>query len=337
MPHARPPLALTMGEPSGIAGEIVVKAWKAEDGGRVPPFVYIGDAAWLRAEVHHLRYHVHVIEVASPGEAVARFAEGIPVLPEALPERPAHGRPAAANAKAVIASIRRAVDLAREGACAAVVTNPIHKASLYSEGFSFPGHTEYLAHLTGASDPVMMLSIEGLKVVPVTVHLPLAAAITRLSAERIIATTRVLATALRKDFGIAAPRIAVAGLNPHAGEAGTLGREEIDIIKPAVAALKAEGIVVSGPLPADTLFHAAARARYDAAVCMYHDQALIPLKTLDFHGGVNTTLGLPLVRTSPDHGTAFDIAGQGLADPSSLLASLRLADRMARTRAGIPT
>ncbi|MFN8949163.1 MAG: 4-hydroxythreonine-4-phosphate dehydrogenase PdxA [Alphaproteobacteria bacterium] len=337
MPHARPPLALTMGEPSGIAGEIVVKAWKAEDGGRVPPFVYIGDAAWLRAEVHHLRYHVHVIEVASPGEAVARFAEGIPVLPEALPERPAHGWPVAANAKAVIASIRRAVDLAREGACAAVVTNPIHKASLYSEGFSFPGHTEYLAHLTGASDPVMMLSIEGLKVVPVTVHLPLATAITRLSAERIIATTRVLATALRKDFGIAAPRIAVAGLNPHAGEDGTLGREEIDIIKPAVAALKAEGIVVSGPLPADTLFHAAARARHDAAVCMYHDQALIPLKTLDFHGGVNTTLGLPLVRTSPDHGTAFDIAGQGLADPSSLLASLRLADRMARTRAGFPT
>jgi len=326
-----------MGEPSGIAGEIVVKAWKSEDGGLVPPFVFIGDAAWLRAEVHHLRYHVHVIEVASPGEAVARFAEGIPVLNEPLAERPVYGRPAAANAKAVIASIRRAVDLTREGGGAAVVTNPIHKASLYSEGFAFPGHTEYLAHLTGAPDPVMMLSIEGLKVVPVTVHLPLAEAVATLSANRIITATRALATALRRDFGIAAPRIVVAGLNPHAGESGALGREEIDVIQPAIDALKAEGHNVSGPLPADTLFHAAARARHDAAVCMYHDQALIPLKTLDFHGGVNTTLGLPIVRTSPDHGTAFDIAGKGLADPSSLLASLRLADRMARTRAGIQT
>lgn len=337
MPHARPPLALTMGEPSGIAGETVIKAWKAEDGGRVPPFVYVGDAAWLRAEAHHLRLHVHVIEVTSPAEAVARFAEGIPVLPERLPERPMHGAPSTANAQAIIASIRRGVELAQQGACAGVVTNPIHKASLYNAGFPFPGHTEYLADLTGAPDPVMMLSIDGLKVVPVTVHVPLAVAIATLSAARIITTTSVLVQALQKDFGIAAPRIAVAGLNPHAGEAGALGREEIDVIQPAVAALQAEGIFVSGPLPADTLFHAAARARYDAAVCMYHDQALIPLKTLDFHGGVNTTLGLPIVRTSPDHGTAFDIAGKGVADASSLLASLRLADRMARTRAGFPT
>ena len=335
MRPARPPLALTMGEPSGIAGEIVIKAWTAAGSGAVPPFVYIGDAAWLRAEAHQLHSHVHVIEVASPAEALARFAEGIPVLAENLPERPQHGQPAAANAPGVIASIRRAVDLVREGSCAAIVTNPIHKASLYGAGFAFAGHTEFLAELTQARLPVMMLSIEGLRVVPVTVHLPLSQAIATLSAERIIATAKVLAAALHGDFAIAKPRIAVAALNPHAGESGTLGREEIETIAPALAALQAEGVQVAGPFPADTMFHASARAGFDAALCMYHDQALIPLKTLDFHGGVNTTLGLSIVRTSPDHGTAFDIAGKGLADPSSLLAALRLADRMACTRAGV--
>jgi len=334
MRSARQPLALTMGEPSGISGEIVIKAWKAEDGGPVPPFVYIGDPSWLRAEAHQLHSHVHVIEVSSPAEAITRFSDGIPVLTEHLPERPQYGKPSAANASAVVASIRRAVEMTREGSCSAVVTGPIHKAALYGAGFGFPGHTEFLAELTGSTSPVMMLSIEGLRVVPVTVHLPLAAAIASLSAARIASTTAILARALRDDFGIEQPRIAIAALNPHAGESGTLGREEIEIIQPAIAELQAAGLQVIGPLPADTLFHAAARAGFDAVVCMYHDQALIPLKTLDFHRGVNTTLGLPIVRTSPDHGTALDIAGKGLADPSSLLAAMRLADRMARTRAG---
>jgi 4-hydroxythreonine-4-phosphate dehydrogenase len=224
--------------------------------------------------------------------------------------------------------------MTRDGSCSAVVTGPINKAALYGAGFAFPGHTEYLAELTGSTSPVMMLSIEGLRVVPVTVHLPLAAAIASLSAAKIVSATAILARALRDDFGIDAPRIAIAALNPHAGESGTLGREEIDIIQPAVEELRAKGLQINGPLPADTLFHATARAGFDAVVCMYHDQALIPLKTLDFHRGVNTTLGLPIVRTSPDHGTALDIAGKGLADPSSLLAAMRLADRMARTRAG---
>lgn len=336
MPLTGKPLALTMGEPAGIAGEIVIKAWKGSDGGVVPPFVYLGDAAWLRAEVLHLRAHVHVVEVSSPAEAFARFAEGIPVLETPLGERPDRGRPAAGNGASVIASIRHAVDLVRSGDCAAIVTNPIQKSSLYASGFAFPGHTEFLAHLCGAARPVMMLSVEGLRVVPVTVHLPLARAIASLDADEIVASARVLAAALRADFGLEAPRLAVAGLNPHAGEDGALGDEEKTIIAPAVARLKALGLSVEGPLPADTLFHAAARARFDAIVCMYHDQALIPLKTLDFHHGVNTTLGLPFVRTSPDHGTALDIAGQGVADASSLLAALRLAERMALTRARQP-
>lgn len=334
MGYPRQPLALTMGEPSGIAGELVIKAWKPDNGGVVPPFVYLGDPSWLRAEAHHLRSHVHIIEVGSTAEAGQRFHEGIPVLPVLLAQQPKHGVPMASNAGAIIESIRLATSLVQEGFCSAVVTLPIQKSSLYEAGFGFPGHTEYLASLTGAKCPVMMLSIDGLRVAPVTVHQSLLDAIATLSADAIVETTHVLSAALRRDFGLSHPRIAVAAVNPHAGEDGQLGREEIDVIRPAVMRLKALGLDVSGPFPADTLFHAAARARFDAVVCMYHDQALIPLKTLDFHNGVNSTLGLPIIRTSPDHGTALDIAGRGVANPSSLLAALRLAARMAQARAG---
>jgi len=332
MRSPRKPIALTLGEPAGIAGEIVVKAWHSSDGGIVPPFVYLGDAAWLRAEAHALRSHVHVIEVQSTLEAIDRFAEGIPVLPVPLPVRPHHGMPSAANAPAVIASIRAAVELVQRGEATAVVTNPIHKSTLYDAGFAFPGHTEFLANLCNVSSPIMMLTVKGLRVVPVTVHLSLLEAIKSLTSDSIIQAGRIVHASLRQDMGIATPRLAVAALNPHAGEGGALGGEERSIILPAVEALRASGIHADGPLPSDTLFHPQARARHDAVLCMYHDQALIPLKTIDFHHGVNCTLGLPIVRTSPDHGTAFDIAGKGIADPSSLLAALRLAERMSATR-----
>lgn len=326
------PLALTMGEPAGIAGEIAIKAWHAPDGRPVPAFAVLGDPDWLRAEAHRIKSHSHIVEVASMQEAGERFADGVPVLMQRLNEKAVPGKPSTANAPAVIAAIEQAVRLTRSGKASGIVTSPIHKATLYKSGFKFPGHTEYLASLCGVTGPVMMLVVEGLRVVPVTVHLSLAAAIKSLTSDMIVAAARTTHAALVKDFAIAKPRLAVAGLNPHAGEDGAMGDEESRIIAPAVARLRAEGIEASGPLPADTLFHAAARARYDAAICMYHDQALIPLKTLDFAGGVNVTLGLPFVRTSPDHGTAFDIAGQDRADPSSLLAALRLAECMSLQR-----
>ncbi|MBL8782934.1 MAG: 4-hydroxythreonine-4-phosphate dehydrogenase PdxA [Alphaproteobacteria bacterium] len=327
------PLALTMGEPAGIAGEIVVKVWHAPDGRPIPRFAVIGDPDWLRAEAHRIKSHSHVVEVSSLDEAAARFHEGVPVLPLRLATRAAPGKPDGRNAQAVIGAIEMAVSLARRGEASGVVTNPIHKATLYDAGFTFPGHTEYLASLCGGATPVMMLAIEGLRVVPVTVHLSLAQAVRALSSEAIVAAAAITHQALIKDFGIASPRLAVAALNPHAGENGAMGDEEKTVIGPALAQLRARGIDAVGPLPADTLFHAGARKRFDAAICMYHDQALIPLKTLDFAGGVNVTLGLPIVRTSPDHGTAFDIAGQDRADPTSLLAALRMAERIAMQRA----
>ena len=327
------PLALTMGEPAGIAGEIVVKVWHAPDGRPIPRFAVIGDPDWLRAEAHRIKSHSHVVEVSSLDEAAARFHEGVPVLPLRLATRAAPGKPDGRNAQAVIGAIEMAVSLARRGEASGVVTNPIHKATLFDAGFTFPGHTEYLASLCGGATPVMMLAIEGLRVVPVTVHLSLAQAVRALSSEAIVAAAAITHQALIKDFGIASPRLAVAALNPHAGENGAMGDEEKTVIAPALAQLRARGIDAVGPLPADTLFHAGARKRFDAAICMYHDQALIPLKTLDFAGGVNVTLGLPIVRTSPDHGTAFDIAGQDRADPTSLLAALRMAERIAMQRA----
>lgn len=233
----------------------------------------------------------------------------------------------------MLSSIRRAAEFAQSGRAAAMVTNPIHKNALYEAGFKHPGHTEYLAELAGIARSVMMLVGGGLRVVPVTIHVSLRDALAMLDAEMIVATARIAARGLQTDFGVAAPRLAIAGLNPHAGESGALGREEITIIAPAIAQLKAAGVDVVGPLPADTMFHAAARARYDAAICCYHDQALIPLKTIAFETGVDVTLGLPFVRTSPDHGTALDIAGSGTASEASLISALRLADQMARRRA----
>ncbi len=329
----RRPLALTMGEPAGVAGEIVIKAWHAPDGRPVPAFAVLGDPEWLRAEAHRIKSHSHIIEVASMDEAGRRFFEGVPVLPVPLKVKAVPGAPDAANGAAVIAAIDKAVALARGGEAAGVVTNPIHKATLYQAGFKFPGHTEYLASLCGGTAPVMMLVIEGLRVVPVTVHVSLAQAVRSLTREAIIAAGAATHRALIQDLGIAKPRLAVAALNPHAGEGGAMGDEETRIIAPAISDLRSQGLEVTGPLPADALFHAGARARYDAAICMYHDQALIPLKTLDFAGGVNVTLGLPIVRTSPDHGTALDIAGQDRADPSSLVAALRLAEAIAFERA----
>lgn len=320
-----PPLALTMGDPAGIGGEIAARAWAA--GAVARPFFLIGDPAWAGG-------FGPVAEISAPEEATRAFADALPVMPERLAAPAPPGAPVAANAASVIRSIERAVSLARAGAAAAVVTLPINKKALYDgAGFAYPGHTEFLAALGGVERSVMMLAAPGLRVVPATIHIPLAEAPRRLTAALIKETGRILAAALTRDFGITAPRLAVAGLNPHAGEGGAMGTEDRDVVAPAVAALRAEGIDVRGPLPADTMFHAAARAGYDAALCMYHDQALIPVKMLDFARGVNVTLGLPFIRTSPDHGTAYDIAGRGVADPTSLIEALNLAHAMAARRA----
>jgi 4-hydroxythreonine-4-phosphate dehydrogenase len=324
-------LALTMGEPAGVGGEIAMRVWLARRERHVPPFFLIDDRDRLGRLAARLDWNVP-LAAATPETAARLFADALPVLPLALPHAVETGKPDPANAAAVIESIRQGAALTQAGRAAALVTNPIQKETLYSAGFPHPGHTEFLAELGGA--PVaMMLVCPGLRVVPVTIHQPLRDAIAALTTERIVAAGRIAAAALRRDFAIAAPRLAVAGLNPHAGEHGTIGREEVEIVAPAIAALRAEGIAATGPYPADTMFHAAARARYDAALCLYHDQALIPLKTIDFDGGVNVTIGLPFIRTSPDHGTALDIAGTGKANPASLIAALRLADEMVRLRA----
>jgi 4-hydroxythreonine-4-phosphate dehydrogenase len=329
-----PPLALTMGEPAGIGGEIAIKAWEARREAAVPPFFLIDDPSRLAGLAGRLDRELPLAEIETPEAAAAVFPRSLPVLPMALASEVAPGEPDKANAGAVLQSIETAVHLVRAGRAAAVVTNPINKEVLYAAGFSHPGHTEYLAELAGPGHTaVMMLACAELKVVPVTIHLPLIEAIGCLDRPRILHCGRVTAAALKRDFAIAAPRLAVAGLNPHAGESGTIGREEIDIIEPAVEALRAEGIDAASPAPADSLFHPAARARYDAVLCMYHDQALIPLKTIDFERGINITLGLPFIRTSPDHGTAFDIAGTGRANPASLVAALVTARRMAAARA----
>ena len=323
-------LALTMGDPAGIGGELTLKTWLIRHASG-PAFVALDDPDRLRA----LGMGVPLRVVADAAEAEAVFAEALPVVPVPLAAAAVPGVPDPANARAVVGSIELATKLALAGAVGAVVTNPINKAALYEAGFSYPGHTEFLADLTGASgQQIMMLASPMLRVVPVTVHASLRDSIAMLTSEMIVAAARTTALALRRDFGLAAPRLAVAGLNPHAGEKGALGQEEATIVQPAIDVLRAEGIDVSGPWPPDTMFTAAARGRYDVAICMYHDQALIPLKTLDMDHGVNVTLGLPIVRTSPDHGTAYDIAGKGVADPTSLMAALDLAGSLARMRAG---
>ena len=316
-----------MGDPAGIGGEITAKAWLALRG-TGPVFLAIDDPDRLGAFGVPLR----IIDEAE--QAADVFGADLPVLPLALAASGRPGRPDPANAGVVIASIERAVALAQEGSASGVVTNPINKAALYEAGFHHPGHTEFLAELTGVSgQEVMMLASPMLRVVPVSVHVPLRRAVATLSTAAIVAAGRTAAAALRRDFGIPAPRLAVAGLNPHAGEGGALGCEDGAVVAPAVAALREAGIDATGPWPPDTMFTPAARARYDVALCMYHDQALIPLKTLDIDGGVNVTLGLPIIRTSPDHGTAYDIAGKGIASSASLIAALRLAAELAGRRA----
>jgi 4-hydroxythreonine-4-phosphate dehydrogenase len=327
------PLALTMGEPAGIGGEVTLKAWATRDT-NTPAFFVIDDFARLEALASRFHIPCPIARITTPGEATNVFSRALPVL---SPDRPLTapvilGVPSAASALAVIGAIDQAVALVKSGAAAGVVTNPINKDSLQGAGFAYPGHTEYLGHLAGDMDAVMMLAVDGLRVVPVTIHLPIQDVTTTLTTSAIVHCGRITAAALKTDFGIGHPRLAVAALNPHGGEKGRMGNEETRIIAPAVAQLRAEGIDATGPSPADTLFHADARKRFDAALCMYHDQALIPLKTIDFTGGVNVTLGLPFVRTSPDHGTAFDIADKGIADPSSLVAALKVAGAIAARR-----
>jgi 4-hydroxythreonine-4-phosphate dehydrogenase len=327
------PLALTMGEPAGIGGEIALAAWLRRSGG-VPPFYLIDDPDRLARLARTLGWKVKLRPIDKPEQTASVFADALPVAPIGGSPAATPGRPAVKDAKLVLRAIENAVADAAAGRAAALVTNPINKDALYRAGFHHPGHTEYLAELAGSVQPaVMMLASAVLRVVPVTIHLALRDAIASLTTDAIVHAGRVADAALRQDFGIAAPVLAVAGLNPHAGENGGLGKEDIDIVAPAVAALRAAGIDAKGPLAADTMFHAAARQTYDAALCMYHDQALIPIKTIDFDGAVNVTLGLPFIRTSPDHGTAFDIAGKGVARPESLIAALRLAAEIAARRA----
>ncbi|SEK41617.1 4-hydroxythreonine-4-phosphate dehydrogenase [Roseovarius azorensis] len=316
------PVALSCGEPAGIGPEIAAAAWAALRGSL--PFFLIGDPA-------HLPAGTPVTEIDDPAEAAA--ATGLPVLRHTFPGTLTPGIPNPAHAVAVIEVIARGVSLVQTGQALALCTGPIQKQALQEgAGFAFPGHTEYLAHLAGVPRVVMMLASAQLRVVPATIHIPLSDVPRALSPELLEETIRITHAALIRDFGISAPRLAIAGLNPHAGEGGRMGREETEIIAPVLDRLRARGFDLRGPLSADTMFHAAARARYDAAIAMYHDQALIPIKTLDFDRGVNVTLGLPFVRTSPDHGTALDIAGQGVANPTSLIEALKLAQRMGLAR-----
>lgn len=327
------PLALTLGEPAGIGPDIALAAWHRRSTLSLPPFYLLGDPPFLAQRAHELGLDIP-LAVGNPSDAAAAFATALPVVDIGVTVTARPGRPDASSAPAAIAAIRRAVDDVLADAAHAIVTNPVAKSVLYQGGFADPGHTEFLARLAreasgGPARPVMMLWAPELAVVPVTIHIPLRDVSTRLTSELIIATGRIVARDLVEKFGVVKPRLALAGLNPHAGEEGSLGAEDRTVVAPAVAQLRAEGIDARGPLPADTMFHAAARASYDAALCMYHDQALIPIKTLAFDRAVNLTLGLPFVRTSPDHGTAFDIAGTGRADPSSLIAALKLAARLA--------
>ena len=326
------PLALTLGEPAGIGPDITIKAWQRRKESQLPPFYLIGDSSFIRARARTLGVDVPLADV-SPEDATTAFAECLPVVAAGHGITATPGHPDDSSASAALASIRRAVADVVAGHASAVVTNPIAKSVLYRAGFHHPGHTEFLAELAAnggaVPQPVMMLWSPMLAVVPVTIHVSLRDAIAQLSTDLIITTIRIVVDGLRRRFGISSPRLAVSGLNPHAGEDGTLGSEEETIIVPAIDLLRRSGIDIKGPLPADTLFHEAARQTYDCAICMYHDQALIPIKTLAFDNAVNVTLGLPFVRTSPDHGTAFDIAGTGRASPTSLIAALRLAAHMA--------
>jgi len=330
------PLALTSGEPAGIGPDITIKAWLHRSELKLPPFYWLGDGGLLRDRAKTLGLDIRLADVR-PEDTLATFPDALPVVATGSIAKARPGLPDDTSADAAISSIRQAVADVAAGRAAAVVTNPIAKSVLYRAGFPHPGHTEFLAELAASGgrtpQPVMMLWSPALAVVPVTIHVPLQEAITRLTHDLIVSTARIVVADLKARFDLANPRLALSGLNPHAGEDGTLGTEELQIVTPAIETLRADGIDVRGPLPADTMFHDAARKTYDCAICMYHDQALIPIKTVAFDDAVNVTLGLPFIRTSPDHGTAFDIAGTGRANPSSLIAALRLAARMAQQSA----
>ncbi|MDB5618966.1 4-hydroxythreonine-4-phosphate dehydrogenase PdxA [Tardiphaga sp.] len=326
------PLALTLGEPAGIGPDVAIAAWRRRHELDLPPFYLLGDRDCIQARAKLLGIDLPIAD-ATPESTAAAFADAFPVVSTGHNVTAQPGRPDASSAPAAITSIRQAVADVEAGRASAVVTNPIAKSVLYRAGFLHPGHTEFLAELAARNGktpmPVMLLWSPTLAVVPVTIHVSLRDAIEQLTSHLITATARVVVADMKTRFGIRRPRLAVSGLNPHAGEDGTMGDEEQTIIAQAITVLRNEGIDVTGPLPADTMFHPAARAKYDCAICMYHDQALIPIKTIAFDDGVNVTLGLPFIRTSPDHGTAFGIAGTGTANPSSLIAALKLAARMA--------
>lgn len=328
-------LALTIGDPAGIGPDIAIAAWLERRELNLPPFYLVGDPAFMSARARTLGADARFIETCAE-ESSTIFPDAFPVVSSGVAATAQPGQPDDSSAPAAITSIRHAVADVRAGRARAVVTNPIAKSVLYRAGFSHPGHTEFLAELASANGetplPVMMLWSPMLAVVPVTIHVSLRDAIKELTSDLIVRTARIVVADLKTRFGLPSPRLAISGLNPHAGEDGSLGTEDLSIIAPAIATLRRDGIDVRGPLPADTMFHAAARTTYDCAICMYHDQALIPIKTIAFDEGVNVTLGLPFIRTSPDHGTAFDIAGTGRANPSSLIAALRLAARMAPTQ-----
>ncbi|MBD3835485.1 4-hydroxythreonine-4-phosphate dehydrogenase PdxA [Brevundimonas sp.] len=326
------PLVLTLGEPAGVGPEIIAAAWRARPNEALP-FAVIGDADLLR------RQDIPVAEVFAPLDGVEAFARALPVIHRPLPAPVVVGQPDPANAAAVADGVEEAVSLCLAGQASGLVTSPIAKAPMYASGFRFPGHTEFIAELTadapypGTRGPVMMLTAKDLRACLVTIHVALDQVAELVTAERVARTARVVHESLKRDFAIGRPRLAMAALNPHAGEGGALGLQEIETLIPVAEQLRGEGIDITDPKPADTLFHEDARATYDAAICMYHDQALIPVKTLDFWGGVNVSLGLPIIRTSPDHGTGFDIAGRGIARPDSLIAAIRLASEMAAARA----
>jgi 4-hydroxythreonine-4-phosphate dehydrogenase len=330
------PLALTLGEPAGIGPDITIAAWLKRRELDLPAFYLLGDEALIARRAEALGADVRIASVSASG-ALSVFAEALPVVATGEPASAEPGKPDASSAPAALASIRQAVTDVREGRAGAVVTNPIAKSVLYRAGFRHPGHTEFLAELAAEDgpmpQPVMMLWSPRLAVVPVTIHVSLRDALAQLTSELIVSTVRIVATELKSRFGVSNPRIAISGLNPHAGEDGSLGHEEQTVIAPALKALRSEGIEAKGPLPADTMFHEAARNSYDCAVCMYHDQALIPIKTVAFDDAVNVTLGLPFIRTSPDHGTAFDIAGTGEADQASMRAAINLARMLAGAEA----
>lgn len=333
-----PPLAVSIGDPSGVGADIALTAWLQRAELSLPPFLLIADPRQLSARAQHLGLHVPIALISKPAEAFDVFDAQLPVLPLENTHKESPGKPLPENAAGVIEAIERAVALTLSAETSAVVTCPIAKKPLYDAGFKHPGHTEFLAelaskHLGRTAIPVMMLAGPELRAVPVTIHIPLADVPRVLTKDDILELAYITAQELTERFGIAAPRLAISGLNPHAGEGGALGKEDDAIIRPAVEELQREGINAWGPLPADTMFHAPARVTYDVAICMYHDQALIPAKALAFDETVNVTLGLPFIRTSPDHGTAFDIAGKGIARPDSLIASIRLAQELAENEA----